>query len=194
MKFLSSIFLILMLGCSCNDPVDASKDSNPGDAASNITWTECGYKISDHPCNFSLVDSNGNNFELYDHYGDIILLDFSTMWCYYCQLAGSHAQSFQDKYNHHGFKHVTILIEDNYGNSIEQSDLDYWVNTFGITTAPVLAGNRDLIDLNAEEGYPASGWPTFVLINRDMVLEYGVNGWSEELVTSWIEDVISRDE
>jgi hypothetical protein len=96
----------------------------------------------------------------------------------------------QDQYGQYGFQYVTVLIEDNYGNTVEQSDLEYWVDTFEITTAPVLAGDRSLIDLTAENGYPISGWPTFVLINREMVLEYGVNGWSEEMVTSWVESAV----
>ena len=194
MRFLHTIAAILMLSCACNDKQQSASDSNSPTVASNITWDDCGYKISEHPCNFSLNDANGEVFNLYDHYGDVILIDFSTMWCHYCQVAGGHAQAFQDKYGHHGFKYITILIEDNYGNSVEQSDLQHWVDTFGITTSPVLAGDRTLVDLNAENGYPISGWPTFVLINREMVLEYGVNGWSEELVTSWVEDVIGRQD
>ena len=37
--------------------------------------------IGDKACNFTLYDQDGDVWELYDHHGDIILLDFSTIWC-----------------------------------------------------------------------------------------------------------------
>jgi len=195
MKFLYIFLMALSLGCGgCNNNVDhTSTDDTTTEEASNITWTECGYNIGDHPCNFSLTDVNGDVYNLYDNYGDILLVDFSTMWCHYCQVAGMHAQRMQDEYGHHGFQYVSVLIEDNYGGTIETSDLQEWADAWGITTAPLLSGDRSLIDLSAENGYPISGWPTFVLINRDMVLESGVNGWSEALVTSWVEQAIQND-
>jgi len=193
MKFLYALLFISILSCGCDNEVpddNVSYDSDIEEEESPITWTECGHQIGENPCDFSLVDSNGNTFNLYENYGDVLLIDFSTMWCYYCQVAGTHAQRMQDQYGQYGFQYVTVLIEDNYGNTVEQSDLEYWADTFEITTAPVLAGDRSLVDLTAENGYPISGWPTFVLINREMVLEYGVNGWSEELVTSWVESTV----
>jgi hypothetical protein len=193
MKFLYTFLIISILSCGCDNEIiddNVSYDGETEEGQSPITWTECGHQIGENPCDFSLIDSNGDTFNLYENYGDVLLIDFSTMWCYYCQVAATHTQSMQDQYGQYGFQYVTVLIEDNYGNTVEQSDLEYWVDTFEITTAPVLAGDRSLIDLTAENGYPISGWPTFVLINREMVLEYGVNGWSEEMVTSWVESAV----
>ena len=159
---------------------------------SPITWTECGQRVGDNPCDFSLTDQNGDVFTLYDNYGTLMLIDFSTMWCYYCQVAAQTAQHMQDTYGSQDFLYITVLVEDSSGDEVGADDLQEWVDTFGITTAPVLAGSRDLVDLTAEEGYPITGWPTFVLIDREMVLAQGLSGWSEETITGWVENAIGN--
>ncbi len=69
-----------------------------------------------------------------------------------------------------------MLIEDRSGDTVEQSDLESWANSFG-TNAPILAGSRDLIDGTEplEDGYPIASWPTIVIIDQSMVLQHGIN-------------------
>ena len=45
-------------------------------------------EIGDKACNFRLTDQNGETWDLYTHIGDVIVIDFSTIWCGPCQMAG----------------------------------------------------------------------------------------------------------
>jgi thiol-disulfide isomerase/thioredoxin len=177
---------LFMLGCSgCND---TSVDDEIVVEDNPITWTECGYEFGDHPCDFTLTDQNGDPWSLYDNYGSIMVLDFSTEWCYYCQVAAADAQQIQDAYADRDVIYVTIMIEDHQGNSPSQDMIDRWVSNFGIT-APVLAGSRDLIS----EGWDISGWPTFFFITRDMKIRTGMRGYSDETMITILDMMLVEE-
>jgi len=169
--------LLIFTGCnSCNKGVDDTQDTIQD--SSPITWTECGHEMGDHPCDFTLVDQDGNEWSLYDHYGEIIVLDFSTQWCYYCQVAGAEAQALQDSYIDKEVVYVSLLIEDNQGNTPPADGvIQTWADTYGIT-APVLGGSRDMLDSTIEGGWQVTGWPTFYFIDREMVIHTSMKGYS----------------
>ena len=196
-SFLSCFVFVIFWGCSsgCN-PASVSETGDITSAintVSPIDWDDCGGKIGDHPCNFSFVDQNNDTWSLYDNYGTVILLDFSTMWCYYCKVSASHVEQIQSMYGSE-FLWVTVLIENDAGATPALSDIQSWASTYGITNSPVLAGDRTIIDTTAENGYPITSWPTFVLIDTDMTISYGVHGWSKEIIVHQIEELINNTE
>ena len=146
----------------------------------------------DKACNFRLTDQRGDTWDLYEHEGDVILLDFSTIWCYPCQMAGMATQSIQDDYEDEGFEFVTVLLEG-YARGSEPSiyEMDTWVDDHGVTTAPILQGSRDkMLDSTGVgvEGYIIGGYPTYIYIGRDMKFYSAHVGFSEEFVRQTIED------
>jgi peroxiredoxin len=146
----------------------------------------------DKACNFRLTDQNGETWDLYQHEGDVILLDFSTAWCYPCQMAGMATQGIQDDYKDDGFEFVTVLIDGNTpGQEPSVSEITTWVDSHGITTAPILQGSRDkMLDSTGVgiEGYLLGGYPTYIYIGRDMKFYSAHVGFSEEYVRQTIED------
>jgi len=150
----------------------------------------CGHTIGDDICDLVLKDQNDETWRLYDFQGDVILLDFSAMWCGPCQSAASTVQEMQDFYNFEGFEYVTILIDDPTGDTIELSEVQDWATTFGIETATVLQGSRELINSDPSLGYPISSWPTFVFVDRDLSIFWGIYGYSEEYLKMVIEDML----
>ena len=146
--------------------------------------------IGSEVCNLVLIDQNGKIWELYDYAGKVILLDFSTAWCYPCQVAGHRAQPIQDDY---GDKVVfaTILIEGITGESATQEDVNTWVIEHGITTAPILQGSREYVmDPAGITGYLVGGFPTYVYIDKDLKIHTGHVGFNEEYVRMTLDGLL----
>jgi thiol-disulfide isomerase/thioredoxin len=188
-------FLLFLLG-ACT-PALQSEDTSAYDTQAEEKLSVgiyadgvCGHSIGDEICDLVLKDQNDELWRLYDLKGDVIVLDFSTMWCGPCQSAASTMQAMQDFYDSEGFEYITILIEDTTGGEIDAEDAQEWANLFGIRTQPVLQGSRDLIDGDPSLGYPISSWPTFVFIDRDLEVFWGVYGYSEEYLKAVIEDML----
>ena len=150
----------------------------------------CGHSIEDEICDLILKDQNDDVWRLYDLEGNVIVLDFSAMWCAPCQNAASTVQEMQDDNELEGFSYVTILIDDPTGGTIELNEVQAWADTYGIATAAVLQGDRDLINFSTDLGYPISSWPTFVFVDRDLNIFWGIYGYSEEYMRIVIEDML----
>tara|TARA_B100000700_G_C15040140_1_gene854918 strand:+ start:1440 stop:2030 length:591 start_codon:yes stop_codon:yes gene_type:complete len=188
--------LLFLIGCSsCNKTELDSSDTIVEDDRSWETWDDCSQQIGDHPCNFSLQNQHGETVELYDFYGKTIIVDLSAMWCGPCVSMAQHADPIVAEYGPENLEWLTIIIDDEQGNPPDQDDVKRWAGSNGIT-GHVLIGDRSLIATDAElkTGYPVSGWPTFVVITDEMVLEYGVQGWSEQILRQLLDSLIEGDE
>ena len=146
--------------------------------------------IGDKACNFTLYDQDGDVWELYDHHGDIILLDFSTIWCGPCHAAADYTQQLQDDYSSQGVQIVTILIDGPSGGTPPtENDINNWTTQHNITTAPTLMGARTLMfDPTGVEGYPVGAFPTYLYIDRNMKFYSGHVGFSEEYIRQKLEE------
>jgi thiol-disulfide isomerase/thioredoxin len=188
-NLLSLLFVLFVLGCGgCGkEEVTETAPSSP------ITWENCSQQTGDHPCDFTLKDQNGDGWNLYDHYGSIIILDFSAEWCYYCQVAASESEAFMVNYEEDNVLYITIMVEDRYGDSPPSAEIiDYWVDYFEISD-PVLIGNRSMLDSTGEEGWPVAAWPTFFIIDRDMVLRANIRGYSTSNLMTTVDSMLVEE-
>ena len=190
MKNLLSVLSLLICACGPAKLETTDLDTAPTvDDRSWVTWDECGHNINENPCNFILLDQNGDEVELYDYYGKVIVIDFSTMWCSICVNIASEGDSLVAKYGEENVIWLTVLVEDEYGNPPDQEDLQNWVNMANIKI-PVLAGDRSFVDLSANTGYPISGWPTLAVVDQKMVLKHGISGWSAAAIDAWVNGLL----
>jgi len=192
-------FIMFLSGCTPSvvtvdgEPVDTVEDepqnssSIHGGSPVPEEWEDCGGMIGDHPCNFSFLDQNSDTFELYQNYGKVMVLDFSAMWCGVCNNIAHDAQIFMDDYGDKNFLWVTILVDNSTGDPVSQSEANNWADIYGISDCPVLAADRSVIDVTAENGIPVSSWPTIVILDREMIISNGINGWNEQTVRQWVE-------
>ena len=150
----------------------------------------CGQNIGDKVCDLILYNQHDELWRLYDLKGNIIVLDFSAMWCAPCQNAASTVQETQDDYESEGFNYITVLIDDPAADTVELDEVQAWADSYGIKTTSVLQGSRDLIDEMAIEGYPVASWPTFVFIDRELNVYWGIYGFNEEYIRTQIEEML----
>ena len=177
MTRLFTITLAAMLS-ACTAQVKITGDTAPPPEASPITWTDCSQNVGDHPCDMTLSDQHARAWSLYEGWGDIQVLDFSTGWCGYCNTSGSTLQGIQDEYEGQGVQFITVLIEDASGAVATPEFAAAWAEYYGIT-APVVAGSRELISDDPEMGWPINGWPRYFFITRDLRLGSIQAGYSD---------------
>ena len=199
LKNLMCGFLFVAVGgCSVpsNDDDSSLVDSStPTTETLVIDWDDCGGLPGDHACDFSFKDQNDTEWSLYDHHGTVMVLDFSAVWCGYCRVAAAEVQALQDQLDPTGkdFLWVTILVDDSQGNPPDLGVVEDWADAYGITSSPVLQGDRSIIDVSAEDGYPVTSWPFFIIVNEDLIIESGLRGWSQQLLFEMITDALAKE-
>ena len=82
-----------------------------------------------------------------------------------------------------GFQYVSILIADLQDSTVELADTQDWASAYGINSAPVLQGSRTMLQSPAEPfGFPVQSWPTFIWVDRDGTVLFGLRGFNEESI------------
>ena len=188
-------FLMACAGCQKTIKEDSSVTDTSIVEEKNwdfVTWEECSQWVDSHPCNFELMDQNGEMVNLYDHYGKVIVIDLSAMWCGYCVNIAPKALEYKQLYGEENFIWLTLLIQDFEGNKPDINDLKQWALMHGIDE-PILAAG-DIVDLSGIEGYPVTAYPTMVIISQEMVVYRGVSGWNEDIIKVWIEELLNTPE
>ena len=188
--------LVAVGGCTStsNDDDSSSVDSSSPETELIIDWDDCGGQMGEHACDFTFKDQNDVDWSLYDHHGTVMVLDFSAVWCGYCRVAAAEVQALQDQLDPTGteFLWVTILVDDAQGNPPDLSIVQEWADAYGITSSPVLQGDRSIIDTSGENGYPITSWPMFIIVNEDLIIESGLRGWSKELLFDMITEALAE--
>lgn len=187
MKYLMLLMLALT---SCAKQVN-NKDVTQETAIEEIV--NCGYAPGEHACDFTLFNHKNEYVSLHDYKGKVILLDFSTMWCYYCGAAAMKEVELVNMYKDSGFEWITVLVENDNGKQPSCNDLKSWVKEFNLES-PVLSGKKgELLDFEndgLDVGYRCAGYPTFVIIDKEMTIVEYIHGWSYEGIKTKIEEAV----
>ncbi len=163
--------LLFLLSCAKNTaPIDSAVIDTGVQQEDGITWEECSYRIGEHICNLELIDSDGKEFKLYEHHGRPIVIDLSAEWCGICKHTADQGEVFMENWKEHDLLWVNILMENDQGEEPNATDMSEWIALSNIQNSVLLYGSRDLIDPTAMNGFPVSGWPTFVIINYSLSL------------------------
>ncbi len=110
-------------------------------------------------------DQHGDEVCLWQFYGDLVVLDISTMWCAPCQDLARGVQETAEYFSDDGVVYLTLLGEDVEGAPSTSENCEEWAGAFGIET-PVMTDpadvRRDIVTDNA--------YPRVMIIGRDMRL------------------------
>jgi peroxiredoxin len=142
-----------------------------------------GYAKGEVVPDFRLVDQHGDEVSAWQFYGNVILLDVSTIWCGPCQQLALETEETWHEYRDQGFVYVTVLQEDLEAHPPDGEDLLFWADSFGIT-APVLADG----DKTGVTDVP--DYPTVLVIGRNMKVRDVVDPPDDARVRAAIEDVL----
>ncbi|MCB9758765.1 MAG: redoxin domain-containing protein [Alphaproteobacteria bacterium] len=168
--------LVLLSACAPYLYTDATQDSG-GDCDPWVRPENTWVGVDELPCSVKdegfgrgeIVpelrgfDQHGDEVSIWQFYGQVVVLDISTMWCRPCQ---SLAQDVEETYQHYlsqGMIYITVLPQDLTNDVPDQSELTYWADNFGIT-APVMS--------DADEWYagPAGdgNFPHILVLDRSL--------------------------
>lgn len=187
-------FFLFALSVGCTPHLKSSARATCGGEELQNTWNKSvppqtlvseGSAKGQVAADFCMVDQHGDKTSLWQFYGDLILLDISTMWCAPCQLIAKDVDETWKDYADQGFTYLTMLPENLKRGSVDVDDLNEWADGFDIT-APILADN---------EGYgysvePQRQWPAVILIDRDMTVLVERVTPSDEAIRDAIEEAL----
>ncbi len=165
-------FFLFAMGLGCTPHLESEPRATCGGEDLENVWDKSappntlegeGFSRGAVVPDFCMEDQNGDKTSLWQFYGDVILLDISTMWCGPCQQIAEDVDETWKDYVDQGFTYLTVLPEDIEGGNVDGEDLQQWAEEFDIT-APILADDQGY-------GYtvePERAWPVVMLIDRKM--------------------------
>ena len=88
--------------------------------------------------------------------GDIIVLDFSTMWCPHCRGLADDLEGLHTELGDQGVTVITVLHQDNRSEPPDAADLQSWIDAYGITHL-VLADPGERVEADFGGTYQPNG-------------------------------------
>jgi thiol-disulfide isomerase/thioredoxin len=202
----SASFVLASLSTGCLPRLYSEVDPDTGTTSitsSTVTWVGPtnswevtgppagtvgeGYEVGQTVPDVRLIDQHGDEVSLWQFYGDVMLLDISTIWCGPCQDLGAHTEAVWQDYGPElgdGFIYLTALQEDLEGGLVDPEDVQLWVDTFAIS-APVLADSGKEVAAVSNGQYPA-----VILIGRDLKVIQRVQGTADSEIRAAIEGAL----
>ncbi len=162
------------------------KPDNAWPAADSVPRLEAeGYAVGELVEHELALDQNGQAVDFWQFYGNVWVLDVSTIWCDPCQRMASTLQATADEYKADGFVYVTVLAEDLEGAVPDEADLDFWADTFGIVDQPILEDSAGFTT-------PLTGgqFPLLLVVGRDLRVTARVAIAEDALLREAIEDAL----
>ena len=182
------LLFLFMVGCEAtNVDFELSNDTSTEEI---IEFDNCGYETGLHSCNFAFLNEKGEKIDLYDFYGKTIILDFSTMWCYYCQQVAYDIPDSLELFKDEDIVYITVLIENWAGQSPTQDDLAEWIGHFELQSPVLSASREEIIDPTMQNGFNIEAYPTFFFIDKEMVLNSYMRGYNQEMVNASIANAL----
>lgn len=125
---------------------------------------------------FNLEKIDGGTLSLSSLKGKIVLLDFTTTWCYWCDVQAPQVEELYRKYSNKGFTVISIDCREDL-----QTVRKKYPN--GKHIFPVVLDK----DGSVAYSYGIKGYPTYLLLDKEGKIAYVQEGYKENM-----EEIVSR--
>ncbi len=181
MRHLAFLAFLPLLACGGKD--DSTDTSTSGDSAGSDEapaqfgpdnrWphattdevpaglTGTGVGVGDIVYDFTLVDQDGNDVQLYQFYGRVVQLVLFAAWCGPCNEEAPAIQEASVALAEDDVVVLGVMMENVEGGAPSTAELGEWVDTYGVTH-PLVGGPGDLAAMIQ------GGYPTHPVIDREM--------------------------
>ncbi len=173
-----------------SQPVDNSKENSakPEETTSETMSLPTGLIPSEMRISakdFTLEKIDGGTLSLSSYKGKIVLLDFTTTWCYWCDVQ---APQVEELYKNYANKNFTVISID-CKEELQTVKSKY---PGGKHIFPVVLDK----DGSVSYSYGINGYPTFLLIDKEGRIAYKQEGYKENMkeVVSKIIDYLLENE
>lgn len=137
-----------------------------------------------------LTDQNGDETCIWQFYGQVLVVDISTVWCNPCQEIAEGVQETYEHYDGQDFSYLTILTEDINRKEPDVQDLQEWVDYFGIEQ-PVLMDPLADYSGGALDG---GTYPAIIVADREMRISARITSQpSDEKIREAVDAVLAAE-
>ena len=178
-------------GHAVGDEVSADSDPLVCWSVPDGSWPDCraqaqadgltgeGWRKGKTMPNWTMTDQFGDEIEAWQLYGMVVVLDISAGWCGPCNQAAQGAEGWYQGHKDEGVIEVHLMVEDWYGKAASQTFLEEWSAEYGLTFPVVMDPTNTAYSGLYNEGY-VTGIPTYMIYDRDMVLQETWAGYAGE--------------
>jgi glucose/arabinose dehydrogenase/thiol-disulfide isomerase/thioredoxin len=155
-------------------------DDNNGDQEPDWTYWTCGG-------NFELVDEQGDVHNLYEYRGQVLMIDFSTIWCGPCNSEAEIIELLNQDFKDRNVQVLTVLVdEDDQLNDFLGRPQPPECRTWGERTNPHTF--PCWVDPNPPSGETQKSWPLYynsagvpqnVILDSGLRVVWGYGGYYE---------------
>lgn len=168
------------LACGETLPENAWPSTDPPD-----DLVSEGFAVGDILPDACMGDQNAQQVDLWQFYGQVWVLDISTMWCSPCRELAETLEEVVADYEAEGFVYVTVLPQDTLLEVPDTDDLNVWGDSYGITS-PILADAEGW----SYQVVTNNSFPVILVIDRDMTVAEKVSPISDEAIRIAVEKVL----
>jgi peroxiredoxin len=142
------------------------------------------YEIGDTVADFTLTDLSGAEVSLYDHFGEIILLNFFATWCPGCNDEADALQhQIWEVYQDRGVSVIALNMLES------QALVEGWAQDMGVDYHIWLAPDWTIFQQFPQAG----GIPYNAVLDREMTLRYAELGFALSELIGMIETILDED-
>lgn len=121
-----------------------------------------GIATGDTLADFTFVDQNGDDVQLYQFYGQVVQLVLMAQWCPPCQDEAPAIEAASVDLADSGVTIVEVMLENDAGDPPTSANCAEWADAYG-ATHPIVADPTDVFLPMLNGGYP-----TLPILDRQM--------------------------